>query len=652
MLFVLRTAAVSIIMLLLFNPYFKNKTNTTEQASVIIAQDNSLSLILNKDSSFYKEKYPLILDSIVDIIDDKFSIDKYLFGNEVRDFDSIDYQDYYTDINEVLRKIERTYYKRNVGAVVLLSDGICNRSYPPEQNISSYPFPIYSVTLGDTTIYPDLYIKDVRYNKTCQANTTFPVQVVANAVNCKNKSMEVEILLNKETVRNIIIPINTNNFSKILDFNIDSNDEGVMQVEVRIKAIDNETQTKNNSKVFFIEVIDKQYKALCLAKSPHPDIAGIKNVLGEHFNLDIIFFNYDIPEFNDYDIVILHQVPFIGMNNYDFIQQQLEKNDKTPVLYIVGKDTDIDNFNKLQSSMQIRKGSVNSILDVKSHLNQSFGLFKIDKENIETINDFPPLSLPHLETTLNNNFDILLQMNIMDITTETPLLSFTVDNERRKTAYLLGTGIWRWKLHNYYHKKDFNSFEEIVSKTMQYLITEKNENLSLYHKESYINNEPVIMTAEIKNPSQEIVNDADLKINIINRHNNDRYEYIFTKSDNTYQLNINALPEGIYTYSAEAEYGNKLYETTGTFSVVDVGAEAQDLVANARRMESLSSLTNGENFSVDEIKQLVEALYNDERIHSIVREENNFINMINIRLLLFIILMMISIEWFLRKYFS
>ena len=160
------------------------------------------------------------------------------------------------------------------------------------------------------------------------------------------------------------------------------------------------------------------------------------------------------------------------------------------------------------------------------------------------------------------------------------------------------------------------------------------------------------MRAEMRNPSQELFNDADLKINIRNKHNNDIYEYEFSKDDKSYILNVNTLGEGIYTYEAKAEYGGKQYSDKGTFSVVNVGAEAQDLVANARRMESLSTLTNGKNFNINEINQLAEALYNDERIHSIVREENNFIGLINIKSLLFIIITMISIEWFLRKYFS
>ena len=650
-LFFIRAFVVAMLVLLFFNPYLKHKNNKIEQATIIIAQDNSKSLILNKDSVFYKKKYPILLDSILNAIEERFVVDKYLFGDKTKEFDTIDFQDNYTDIYDILSNVKKTYYKKNVGALVLLSDGICNKSHLPEHNINSYPFPIYTVTLGDTTNYPDIFIKNVRYNKVCRANTIFPIQVTVNANNSKGKSMEMELYLDNEIIENIEIPINSNSFSKTLDFNINSEDEGVKQIDIKLKSIDKETQNRNNNRRFFVEVVDQQYKLLCLAKSPHPDIASIKNILGEHFDTDVVYFNEEIPEISDYDILILHQLPFVGMSNYSSLVEQLELYKDIPILYIIGENTDIEYFNKIQSSVQIRRGAVNSLLDVKPHYNQTFGLFNVDKGILDDINNFPPLSLPHIDVKFNSRNDVMMYMNIMDVETEVPLLSFTNDDER-KSAFLLGTGIWRWRLYNYYQKNNFNSLDEIINKSIQYLLTDKDKELNVYHKESYLNNEPIVFNAEIKNPSQELINEADLRIRIRNKHNDDSYEYEFLRNDKSYILNIKTMPEGIYTYIAEAEHGGRRYEAKGTFAVVDVGAEAQELVANTGRMQSLSVLTNGKNFNINEINQLVEALYNDDRICSVMREENNYIDLINWKSLFFIILMMISIEWFLRKYFS
>ena len=650
-LFILRAVVVGLLVLLFFNPYIKKKTNKIEPATIIIAQDNSNSLVLTKDSTFYKEQFPLILDTLINELEDNFIVDKYLFGNEVNEFTKLDYKDYYTDFHEVLENIKKNYYKKNVGAVVLLSDGICNKSHLPEQNIESYPFPIYTVTLGDTTSYPDFYIKDVFYNKTSPANSIMPLRIVANANNCRNKQMKIKVLLNNEVIEETDVPVNSNRFSKTFDFNINSDDEGVKQIDIQICAIENELIKNNNSKRFFIEVVDKQYKALFYAKSPHPDLGSIKNILGDHFEVNTIFSDDEIPDLKEYDILFLHQIPYFRMSNFEDLEAKLREDKNIPVFYIIGESTDFDAFNNLQTSMKITKGAVNSILDIKPHYNQNFGLFTIDNEVVEATNSYPPLSLPHLEFSLSSNHDMLLQMSINDILTQAPLLSFTTDSEGRKSAYLLGTGIWRWKLYNYHKENNHDNFEELLTKSVKYLLTEKDKELIINYKENYFNNESIIFTADLRNPSQELINEPDLGIRIVNRHTKDIYEYNFLKKNKSYYLDVNNLPEGIYNFSAQAEYGGKTYQENGNFSVISIGAEAQDLVADARRMRLLAALTEGKNFGIKDINLVAAELENDERITSIMREETNYKDLINMKSIFFVILSLISIEWILRKIF-
>ena len=650
-LFILRTIVVGLLILLLFNPYIKKKTDSIEPATIIIAQDNSNSLILTKDSAFYKKQYPLAFDTLINELEENFIVDKYLFGKETREFTTIDYTDYYTDFHQILENIKKNYYKKNVGAVVLLSDGICNKSHLPEQNIESYPFPIYTVTLGDTISYPDFYIKDVFYNKTSPANSIMPLRIVANANNCRNKQMTIKVLVNNEEIEENEIQINSNRFSKTFDFNINSEDEGVKQIDIHITTIENELITSNNHKRFFIEVVDKQYKALFYAKSPHPDLGSIKNILGDHFEANTIFSDDEIPDLKEYDILFLHQIPYFRMSNYEDLEAKLREDKNIPVFYIIGESTDFDAFNNLQTSMKITKGVVNSILDIKPHYNQNFGLFTIDNEVVEATNTYPPLSLPHLEFSLSTNHDMLLQMSINDILTQAPLLSFTTDNDGRKSAYLLGTGIWKWKLYNYYKERGHDNFEELLTKSVKYLLTEKDKELIINYKENYLNNESIIFTADLKNPSQELTNDPDLGMRIVNRHTKDIYEYNFSKKENSYQLNINNIPEGIYSFTAQAEHGGKIYVESGNFTVTSIGAEAQDLVADARRMQLLAALTEGKNFGINDINLVAEELMNDERITSIMREETNYKDLINMKSIFFVILSLISIEWILRKIF-
>ena len=243
-------------------------------------------------------------------------------------------------------------------------------------------------------------------------------------------------------------------------------------------------------------------------------------------------------------------------------------------------------------------------------------------------------------------------MNIRDVLTQYPLLSFCTDSDGRKNAYLLGTGVWRWKLNDFYKHKDNDNFEELFIKSVKYLLTEKDKELVVNYEEDYLNNEPILFTADLKNPSQELTNEPDLRMRIINKHSKDVFEYDFMKKDMSYYMNINGLPEGVYDFTAKAEFGEKTYLENGNFSVTNVGAEAQDIVANSQRMKLLSSLTGGMNFQVNELNKLADAVENDERITSILREETNYKDLINLKSIFFIVLLLVSIEWILRKMFG
>ena len=709
LLFVLRTIVVATVVMLFINPYIKQKTYKIEQPIVVVAQDNSESIILNKDSVFYKTQYPKLVDSIADVLEKDYDVEILLFGSDVTDLDrhfersrdlslrkhsprrinplfaeanskkdiSISlrssrndvFNEQYTNISEALSSISRQFYKKNVGAVLLLSDGIVNQGVNPELNIANYPFPIYAVTLGDTIAYPGMTIKDVKYNKTVPANMLFPLRVTANATNFKGSDMNVIVKMDGADVENISVPVTSNRFSKTFDFNIDSGDEGVKNIEIFLTPVETHGRASlqrdaarpvTTTRRVFITVTDKKYRVLCIARAPHPDIAAIKSALDDHFEFET-FYDNDIINGNDveprliaslrdHDLLILH-------NSYVRANDDLPQ----PTLSIIGSD--FESFNESQNIVKIGRGAANTNLDVRGRFNNSFGLFTINSDIKNELISYPPLALPHCEIAFNAHHDDVLLMNIMDLKTPNPLLAFSTDNDGNKHAFLFGTGCWRWKLYEYFHHHNNDGFNELFSKTVKYLLTEKDKELTINHKDSYLNTEQIVLTAELRNPSRELVNEPDLNITItqnitgtdaINRVSTSAssYDYVFSKGENNYNLNIGMLPEGIYNYRAHTSFGGVEYNASGTFTVESLGVEAQDLTADIDRMRSLASQTGGKQYYITDIQQVINDLKNDERITSIAREETRYDDLINLKWLFFSILGLITIEWVLRKMFG
>ncbi len=648
-LFALRTLIVGLVVLLLFNPLIRQKFSSVETPTIILAHDNSSSVILCKDSAFYKKDYLRQLEQFRNELNADFQVDEYLFGEDVRDFDQLDFSDQLTDISSLLKSLDRRYYKRNVGAVLLFSDGIYNRGFEPELLAETFPYPIHTVVLGDTVAYPDLAIRNVHYNKVVSLGATFPVRVTVAARDLAGKKAQLTLKEGGNLIEKREIEIPSNRFSKEIDFMLEATKKGVMALDVEVSGIEGEEQLLNNVRHIFIEVLDQKYKLLCVAASPHPDLAALRSVLNDNCEVDFCFGKETLPEFGNYDLVILHQVPTVH-TDFEALKAQLDKNVKIPVFFIVGNETERDMLNKLQKVYDLHSGATNTLLDVKAHLNTSFSTFTFDNKAEQLIAKYPPLALPHLEINTVQSHDDLLSQEVMGIKSGLPLLSFA--NDGRKTAFLFGTNVWRWRLFEYYQSKNHDVFDEMFSKTLKYLLLSSNDGSAIYAKETYYSNEPVIITVELRNPNNELVTDPELTIQMENKVTREAYDYTFSKREHDYELNAGLLPEGLYIYKVQAQMGERLISANGTFSVVAVGVEAQQLTADIQRMRILASLTNGNCYTARQLDQLAADLRSDPRITTVEHHESRFEDLIHSKWIFFVLIGLAAVEWVLRKMFG
>ena len=648
-LFVLRALIGGVVTMLLFNPYIRQKVSKVEQPIVVLAHDNSASIVLSKDSMYYKESYPTQIAAFEESLKKNFQVDEYLFGQEVRDESELDFTDQLTDISALLQSVERNYYKRNVGAVLLFSDGVYNRGFEPSLLTEKFAFPIHTVVLGDTMSYPDLFVKDVHCNRKVSLGSTFPIRVVVGAIDCSGKKAELTLSEDGRVMSHQYIEVSSNRFSKEVDFMLDADRKGVRQIEIEVKGLENESQRLNNVKRIFVDVQEQQYKVLCLADAPHPDLGALKSVLNDDCEMDFVFGRDALPDLSSYQLLVMHQTPS-RRTDVGALIAQLEKNKRLPVLFVVGNATDVEALGKMQQAIDIHRGVTNTMLDVKASYNTSFGTFTVSDKLREQVGKYPPLALPHLEVNPLLAHDDLLMQDVLGIKSGLPLLTFVKGD--RKMAFLFGTNVWRWRLYNYYQDHNSMVFDELFSKTLKYLLLSADDGSAIFAKEEYYSNEPVVINAELRNPSNELVTEPDLNIQIINKKTGETYDYVFSKRDHDYELNAGVLPEGIYTYKATAEIGEKKIGMNGSFSVVSLGIEAQQLTADIDRMRSIAAATNGKCYTVDQLPKLLEDLKADTRITSVEHHETRFEDLIHSKWLLFVLIGLAAVEWILRKMFG
>ena len=82
-LFVFRFSSITILALLLLEPILESISSKLEKPIIVMAQDNSESLLMSKDSTYLKEEYKNEFLSLKERLGEKFDVQCYTFGSKV-----------------------------------------------------------------------------------------------------------------------------------------------------------------------------------------------------------------------------------------------------------------------------------------------------------------------------------------------------------------------------------------------------------------------------------------------------------------------------------------------------------------------------------------------------------------------------------------
>lgn len=633
----LRFIVVSVIAFLLLSPLIKSTTETTEKPVIVIAQDNSESIIHTKDSAFYKTDYKKKLADLIDELNDKYEVKFYSFGDKISNDATFRFNEKQTDISSLFDELENRYSGRNVGAIVLASDGLYNKGYNPEYTTFSLNAPIYSIAMGDTTIKKDLVISKVAHNRFAYLGNKFPVQIVVNARQLKGSGTTLSVTKKDETLFSQAININNNNFNSTVTLVLDAKETGIQRYHIKLNTLPGEANTTNNEQDFFIDVRDAREKIVLVANAPHPDIAAIKDAIESNQNYEVETFladNFSEP-LKKYSLIILHQVNASSKIIVDL------KSTEIPVWYIGTPPATISTGISLG-------GLSNKTNEAEAVMVPSFPLFTISDELRNFFKNVPAVQCPFGVYKTGTSLNVLLYQKIGIVETQTPLMAFNPNGEN-KTGIFLGDGLWKWRLRDFAEHNSHKLFNELVTKTVQYLSTKVDKSFfRILHKNNFFENEAIEFDAEVYNASYELINEPEVELTIIN-NDNKKYPFTFSKTTNAYRLNAGMLPVGQYKYEAKVKVGDKQYQQRGEFSVTALQVEIVNTIADHHLLFNLAKKHGGSMVYPNELDKLKTILLQREDIKTVVFTENKLTDLINLKWLFFALLGMISLEWFIRK---
>lgn len=641
----LRGLTLSIIAFLLLEPVISTAFRSVEQPLIIIAQDRSASLLYNNDSLALQQQDEKI-DQLAEDLGNSFQVRRYSFGSEVFEGVSAEYDQKETDLSTLLREIEERHINRNIGAFILVSDGIYNKGANPLYSNHNFNFPLYTIAVGDTAKKKDVILKKAIHNKIAYLGNKFPVEVEMTAYGSKGEEVAVSIYLEGRKLHEKQVQIKTNDFNASIPFLLEAEAAGTRHYQLVISAVNGETNTTNNNKSIFIEVLDGRQHILILGHAPHPDIGALVSSLSafDNYKVDVQLLADFNKTIDRYDLIILHQLPSSGQAGT--VIEQIDKSDRS-CLYILGNQTSIPAFNQLMTGMKI-SGSIGKFNESRAALEKDFSLFTLKPAAIGKIATYPPLLSPFGEYGFSTEHYDLFTQRIGLIESNKPLITFT-KRENRKIGIICGEGIWRWRSWSYQKSQSHENFNELIGKMVQFLaVKEDKSRFRISTKNSFYENEDITFDAELYNEAYELINDAEIDLTITD-DSAKKYTYVFNRTTNAYTLNAGTLPVGKYSYTATVTSGGEQLVKTGLFTVEPIVIEALNTIANHDLLFQLSRKYNGEMFSINRLDELGNEIRESEEIKPVAYTEEKPFEVIHLKWIFFVLLLFLTVEWFMRK---
>ncbi|HRZ43080.1 MAG TPA: VWA domain-containing protein [Bacteroidales bacterium] len=647
---IIRFFAYSVMAFLLLTPLVKNFVRDREPPLVVLAVDNSSSMLINSrdsaaDAAFLKQ----VTDNISGALEDRYTVEKVTFGETVRDTVPVTFGEKETDMASVLSMVETRHAGRNRGAVIILSDGIYNKGLNPTSLLSRLPVPVYTATWGDTAIRRDLVLAEVNYNRIAYLGNDFPLEIAVRGVRCNGMNTRLVVRNREKTLVNQPLQISGEMFTKIIQLNLTAEKEGFIDLDISLEPVNGEVTLVNNRMRAFIEVLNSRKKVLLLAAAPHPDLGAMQSALEQNDRIEseVVMLNAFNAPLASYDLVILHQLP-TDQRSTDLLNKCAAE--RIPLLIIGGGKTRQEFISRAGAGPAIVAGKAQGEHnEVIATVNPAFTLFNPNQDFTGQLQGLPPLFVPFGKYEPKPGEQILLYQKIGKVITSYPLISF-YQLPGHRTGFIAGEGIWKWRMFSFRNTKSHKAFDGFFQQLVQYLTVNEERSRFKVSTRNYLpENESVVFTAELYNAAFVPVTDPEVTLEVT-ASNGKKYDYTFSRRDNLYHLELGRMPVGEYTYKSSTTLGSERFSASGKFIVAPVQIESTITRADHNLLKALSAQSVAVSAPAADWKTITDHIRNRDDIKPISHLREKFVDLTAVFWLLMTLILLLGTEWFLRKW--
>jgi len=673
---IIRSLALALLLFAIFEPIITSNNSTEVKPKFAVLIDNSKSMSINDAGGNRKDKYLQALNQLK-VYENNDNHIVGLFDRELRFInnitkDNITLDGENTDIAAAISSTNFLKENDNLRSIILISDGSFNQGNNPLYEAEKTGKKIYIIGIGDTSKPKDISIHSVLNNEIAYIDNIMPITVNINYSGFSNSNTKLKFFEDNKLVEEKDLTIDDKSNSSSQYFEYTPKSEGTKKLTFIVDGLDQEINKENNQLSKYVKVLKNKRKISLFAGYSTPDISFFKNIIKdlkgieyqEHIQkLGSEFYKNPTPE----DIANTELFVFIGfpvnttpINILDLIAKQLSLG--KPILFIGGLKTDYQKLKILEDYLPFNVASTQArefeVLPDFYPSAISSPILRIDGDDNDLVkwNNLAPIFKTETFVRTKAESQVLAGIKINNSPINEPLI-LSRDIQNKKSLAVLGYGLYKWKLNSYAQEiakgrtetKDL--YELFITNSLRWLsVNEQSQRIRIQPiKKFFSEDEPVEFIAQIYDASYTPIDNATITVKI-NIENGTRELVLNQIGNGRYYGKIDNLTKGDYQFIGYADKDSKRIGTDeGRFSIGGINAEYRDLQMNYNLLKNIADYTGGKFYFPKDADQVINDLTNSPTFKPTIVTTKNDIQLWNNWILMLSAIILLSIEWFLRK---
>lgn len=665
LLYFFRILALVLIVLSTGEIAIESITNRIEKPITAILIDNSKSI--QNDKNKILEKLPVVIQKLKN---SNQNIELFFFDDGINpipidSLDKLNFDGHSTNISKALSEIIKNKSEKNYQNLILITDGIYNSGENPIYQTEKLDMPLIVFGVGDPKPKNDISIDDVITNDIVYVQNQTPVRVNIKSNGFEDQQATISFFEDKKLIekRTFII---SGNYQEI-EFTYTPENEGEKKLNFSISQLKGEYTEKNNFASKYVRVLSNKIKVLTIAGKPSYDLSFINQSIksNKDFQLETLIEKPDgefYPTFkNERFLDSANVIFFVGFpavsNSERFIRRVLSRieKDNVPLFVLVNPDIDFNRLalfrNFIPFDWRSAYGTASQIfIDVPEDKSKNEILNIASTNSADVWNSFPPIFRVDREFISKPESDVLAFFRLQNTRINQPLIVTRNLNKHRSIGFL-SFNIWRLKLLNAMKDEESIYFDRFINNSIKWLTSKEiDKNLKVrLSKKIFDINEKINFIAQFYDEANQPVDDAQITLDIFEKGSKVSTTFFKPLGNGIYSAEFENLNQGDYEFQANTEFAGKRYFDNGRFSISETELEFHDLTMREDLLKRMAAITNGTYIHISISDEFIQNLNNYLIKREKPREVRSIFYAWNSIYVLLILILFLSLEWFLRK---